>query len=188
MLLCWHYSYLVRVLRHPLSLSSLASPSFGLLAYFVFCFIVQTSVPCYNSLFKFGFRVLRLRYILTSIRSPYISPPKGELVFSKKSYICPTIMACERSRASGTIRPTLKTVDFAASFSSARPLDILHFGKLDDAVQCFSICAYLSPARDLACEQSYGCPKSEGDASKNTCHPGFVENCHPSKLNFRKFC
>ena len=66
-------------------------------------------------------------------------------------------------------------------FSLAWPLDILHFEKLD-AVQCFSICAHLSPARDSACEQSDGCPKLAGDAPKNTCHPGFVENCHLSKF------
>ena len=92
-------------------------------------------------------------------------------------YICLTNMTCERSRASGTIRPTLETVPFTTPFSSAWPSDILHFGKLGDAVQCFSICAHLSPARDSACEQSHGCQKSEGDAPKNTCHPGFVENC-----------
>ena len=70
-------------------------------------------------------------------------------------------MTCERYRASGTIRPTLKRVHFTTPFGSAWPLDILHFEKLDGAVQCFSICAHLSPARDSACEQSYGCPKSE---------------------------
>ena len=96
--------------------------------------------------------------------------------------VCQTNITCERSRASGTTRPTLKTVHFTTPFSSAWPLNILHFGKLDDAVQCFSICAHLSPARDSACERSYGCPKSEGDAPKSTCHPGFVENCHLSKF------
>ena len=58
----------------------------------------------------------------------------------------------------------------------------LHTLELDDAMQCFSICAHLSPAQDSAREQSYGCPKSEGDAPKNTCHQGFVENCHLSKF------
>ena len=92
-------------------------------------------------------------------------------------------MMCERFRASGTIRHTLKTVHFTTPFSSAWPLDILHFGKLDDAVQCFSICAHLSPARDSACEQSYGWSKLEGDAPKNACHPGFVENRHLTKIS-----
>ena len=39
-------------------------------------------------------------------------------------------MTCERSRASGTIRPALKTVYFTTPFSSTWPLDVLHFGKL----------------------------------------------------------
>ena len=41
-----------------------------------------------------------------------------------------TNLTCERSRASGTIRPTLKAVHFTTPSSSAWPLDILHFGKL----------------------------------------------------------
>ena len=46
-------------------------------------------------------------------------------------------MTCECSRASGTIRLTLKTVQFRTPFSSAWPLDILHVGKLDDAVHIY---------------------------------------------------
>ena len=45
-------------------------------------------------------------------------------------------------------------------FSSASPLDILRFGKLHGAVQCFPIYAQLTRKQDLACEQSYGCPIS----------------------------
>ena len=46
-------------------------------------------------------------------------------------------MTCECSRASGTIRLTLKTVQFGTPVSSAWPLDILHVGKLDDAVHIY---------------------------------------------------
>ena len=44
-----------------------------------------------------------------------------------------TNMTRERSRASGTTRSTLKTVHYTTPFSFARPLDMLHFGILDDA-------------------------------------------------------
>ena len=69
------------MLRHTLSLSSLASPSFSL----IFRFIVQFTVPRYIAFFMFGFWALRSLFILHSILPPYISPLKGELLIA-----CPT--------------------------------------------------------------------------------------------------
>ena len=71
------------------------------------------------------------------------------------TYIRVTKITCERWQRSGPIRPTLKSVHFTKPFSSASPFHVLHFGKLGDAVQCFSICAHLTRTRHLACEQSY---------------------------------
>ena len=49
----------------------------------------------------------------------YPRPKKLDEISFPSIYTCPTYMTCERSRASGTIRPNLKTVHFTTPFSSS---------------------------------------------------------------------
>ena len=71
----------VYVLRHMLWPSSLASRSFGPLAYFPS--LLPSLLPCYLILRSnmFIVWVLRSPFILPSILPPDIFPPKGELVY-----------------------------------------------------------------------------------------------------------
>ena len=73
--------------------------------------------------------------------------------------VCLPKITCERWQRSGPIRPTLKTVHFTNPFSSASPWDILHVGKLDEVVQCFSLTVQLTPTRDSTSEPGYRCLK-----------------------------
>ena len=67
---------LLLILRHMLSFSSLASPSFDLLAYLSSLFF---SLP-FPATFMCSAWVVHLLFILPSILPTYVSPPSGEVV------------------------------------------------------------------------------------------------------------
>ena len=69
----------ISVVRCSFSLSSLASPSFGLLAYFS-SILPDLLFPAIINMFSIW--VQRSLFILPRIRPPYILPPQGALVYT----------------------------------------------------------------------------------------------------------